>query len=211
MARYKALFRFDEKVKSHHPATLAGIDEAGRGPLAGPVVASAVIFRSPVSIPGLDDSKRLSPRFREGLYKRIASQALIGLGVVSEEVIDRINILQATRLAMRQAVLNLAVTPGLLLIDGNIQLNLPLPQQSIVGGDGRSASIAAASVIAKVYRDHWMRKLDREFPDYGFALHKGYATSRHLEALQLKGPTRVHRRSFQPVWELLPASAEAEA
>ena len=203
MGKEERLFRFDERIRRPRPSLLAGIDEAGRGPLAGPVVAAAVIFRQLVSLPGLDDSKRVSPRVREILFKQIASQALVGIGIVSEKMIDEINIFQATRLAMREAVLALSQTPSLLLIDGKINLDLPLAQQSIVGGDARSARIAAASIVAKVYRDHWMRRLDIEFPDYGFALHKGYPTPHHLQALQLKGPTRVHRKTFRPVAEAL--------
>lgn len=182
---------------------LAGVDEAGRGPLAGPVVAAAVIFRRKVSLPGLDDSKKLSPRRRENLFGKIIRQALVGIGRVSESVIDEVNILQATRLAMREAVLALPQTPGLLLIDGRIRLDLPVPQKGIVRGDAQSAVIAAASIVAKVYRDHWMRELDPIYPHYGFARHKGYPTRSHLQALRLKGVTQIHRKTFRPVAETL--------
>ena len=202
MRREKKFFRFDHQTGSSHLRALAGVDEAGRGPLAGPVVAAAVIFRRPtVLLPGLNDSKQLTPESREILFIQIASQALVGIGVVSETIIDEINILQASRLAMRKAVLSLSRTPSLLLIDGNIKLDLPLPQQSIVSGDSLSARIAAASIMAKVYRDHLMRRLDREFPDYGFAKHKGYPTPQHLKILQTKGPSSIHRKTFRPVWE----------
>lgn len=212
MRKEKKLFRFDNLVGSSHLRTLAGVDEAGRGPLAGPVVAGAVIFRHlSVLLPGLNDSKQLTPASRETLFFQIASQALVGIGVVSETVIDEINILQASRLAMRKAVLALTQTPSLLLIDGNMKLDLPLRQQSIVSGDSLSARIAAASIMAKVYRDHLMRKLDLEFPEYGFAEHKGYPTPQHLQILQIKGPSSIHRKTFRPVWELEhPAPAEVE-
>lgn len=200
MRKEKKLFRFDLSVGGAYRSALAGVDEAGRGPLAGPVVAAAVIFRRPtVSLPGLNDSKQLTPQVREILFLQIAAQALVGIGVVSETVIDEINILQASRLAMRKAVLALTQTPGLLLIDGNMKLDLPLPQQSIISGDALSARIAAASIMAKVYRDHLMRRLDIEFPDYGFAQHKGYPTPQHLQTLQIKGPSSVHRKTFRPV------------
>lgn len=177
----------------------AGIDEAGRGPLAGPVVAAAVIFRRPVSLPGLNDSKKISPSLRERLFGAILREAWVGIGRVSETLIDELNILEATRLAMREAVLSLPRTPDLLLIDGKIRLDLPLPQRSIVRGDGQSAAIAAASIMAKVHRDHWMKALDPLYPDYGFARHKGYPTRYHVRMLQLKGATPVHRQTFAPV------------
>ena len=186
---------------------LAGVDEVGRGPLAGPVVAAAVLFRKKDPIPGLNDSKKLSPAVRRKLFGQILAQASAALGVVSESVIDEINILKATCLAMRQAVLMLPCTPDLLLIDGNIRLNLPIRQMPIVGGDGRSASIAAASIIAKVYRDHRMEEIDRLYPAYGFAIHKGYPTPYHLRMLRLKGPSSVHRKTFRPVSEILSGMA----
>jgi len=178
---------------------LAGIDEAGRGPLAGPVVAAAVIFRRRVPLSGLNDSKKVSPTLREVLFKQILSHSLVGISAVSEQVIDRVNILQATRLAMREAVLALPKTPLLLLIDGKIRLDLPLPQVSIVRGDSQSAAIAAASIVAKVWRDHRMRAFDSIYPGYGFALHKGYPTPEHLKVLQSRGATVIHRKSFSPV------------
>ena len=199
MAREDDLFRFDERMGNSLTGALAGIDEAGRGPLAGPVVAAAVIFRRRVPLSGLNDSKKVSPTLREKLFKQILSHSLVGLCAVSERVIDQVNILQATRLAMREAVLALPKTPVLLLIDGKIRLDLPLPQQSIVRGDGQSAAIAAASIVAKVWRDHRMRELDSIYPGYGFALHKGYPTPEHLKILQSKGATVIHRKSFSPV------------
>lgn len=191
---------------------MAGVDEAGRGPLAGPVVAAAVVFIRHEPLPGLNDSKRLSASQREALFFYIARSAIIGVGVASERVIDRINIFQATRTAMRQAVLNLSCTPQLVLADGRIRLDIPMEQRSLVRGDGKSASIAAASIVAKVHRDALMRHLDGQYPEYGFAQHKGYGTPDHLERLRRIGPSPVHRRSFSPVRELVePGVAEAES
>lgn len=195
------LFRFDERLRGDEPDLLAGVDEAGRGPLAGPVVAAAVILRRPVSLDGLNDSKKVSPGLREILFRKIVLQAWVGIGQVSESVIDRFNILEATRLAMREAVLALPRTPALLLIDGRIQLDLPVPQLGIIRGDSQSAAIAAASIVAKVYRDYRMKELDRLLPGYGFARHKGYPTPEHLQALQIKGPSVIHRKTFRPVAE----------
>ena len=203
MARDKRLLRFDERLAGEELDLLAGIDEAGRGPLAGPVVAAAVILRRPVSLSGLDDSKKVSPRLREILFLKIVSQAWVGIGQVRESVIDILNIFEATRLAMREAVLALPRTPALLLIDGRIQLDLPLPQVSIVRGDGQSAAIAAASIVAKVYRDYRMKGFDKLFPGYGFARHKGYPTREHLRILGIKGATPLHRKTFHPVREIL--------
>ncbi len=202
MKKHQKLFRFDEKIGSAGGGLLAGIDEAGRGPLAGPVVAAAVIFRGKVSLPGLNDSKQLTRGERESLFKKILNQALIGVARVSETIIDEINILQATRQAMREAVLALPRTPDFLLIDGPIRLDLPLAQKGIIDGDAQSARIAAASIVAKVYRDHWMRELDALYPHYGFALHKGYPTPFHLKVLRLKGATKIHRKTFRPVAEV---------
>ena len=184
-------------------APLAGIDEAGRGPLAGPVVAAAVLFHRRVSLPGLRDSKKISPRLREKLFYQILLHAWVGIGRVVESVIDEINILQATRLAMREAVLALPRTPALLLIDGKIRLDLPIAQRAIVRGDDQSAAIAAASVMAKVHRDFLMKDLDRVYPRYGFATHKGYPTPSHLAVLRRRGPSEIHRKSFGPVAEIL--------
>lgn len=193
------LFRFDQRLSQGLEGLAAGVDEAGRGPLAGPVVAAAVIFRRPVSLPGLNDSKKISAPLRERLFGAIVTEAWVGIGRVSETVIDEVNILQATRLAMREAVLALPRTPALILIDGKIRLDLPLPQRGIVRGDGKSAAIAAASIVAKVHRDHWMKALDRLYPGYGFARHKGYPTRFHVRMLQRKGASPVHRQTFAPV------------
>lgn len=201
--RQRSLFRFDQRFGNEALEVIAGVDEAGRGPLAGPVVAAAVILRKKISLPGLNDSKKVAPETRKELFFQIIKHAVIGIQAVSEEVIDQINILQATRMAMRQAVLTLSQTPTLLLIDGPIRLDLPLKQIPIIEGDAQSAAIAAASIVAKVYRDAFMELLDRKYPQYGFAQHKGYPTPEHLEALRKNGPTKIHRKSFAPVYESL--------
>lgn len=179
---------------------IAGIDEAGRGPLAGPVVAACVVLPFGVAIPGIADSKSLSARQREELFRAITETAL-GVGVGSADVheIDRINILRATHLAMRRAVDRCPVRPELVLIDGRPVNPFPLPHRAIVKGDASSASIAAASIVAKVTRDRMMDELDAHYPGYGFCRHKGYATSEHLEALARLGPCPAHRASFAPV------------
>jgi len=179
---------------------IAGADEVGRGSLAGPVVAAAVILDPKKKIKGLNDSKKLSAKQREKLFKVIEQKAVgIGVGVVDEKTIDRINITQASLLAIRLAMESLSPSPNLLLIDGRDRLPLPFPQKPIVSGDSISASIAAASIIAKVLRDRVMEKLDVNYPEYGFAMHKGYGTARHLRELKQKGPCLLHRRSYRPV------------
>jgi ribonuclease HII len=177
---------------------VAGIDEAGRGPLAGPVVAAAVLFPHEVWIQGVNDSKRISPRRREELYETITACALsVGVGIVSHAVIDEINIYQATMRAMGEAVAKLAPFPTHLLIDGPRYHNKPVPHTAIVGGDARCFTIAAASIVAKVTRDRLMQEYHREFPQYGFDRHKGYGTPEHLRALRKYGPCEIHRRSFR--------------
>ncbi len=178
-------------------APLAGIDEAGRGPLAGPVVAAAVILDPTQEIFYINDSKKLSESRRELLYDEIYAKALaVGVGIVSAERIDEINILQATYEAMRQAVNGLSLKPGLLLNDAVRIPGLELPQVPIVKGDAKSLSIGAASIIAKVTRDRLMRELDQTYPEYGFAVHKGYGTAAHIAALKAYGPCPLHRRTF---------------
>jgi len=186
------------------PGLIAGVDEAGRGPLAGPVVAAAVILdpRNPVA--GLADSKKLSAAQRERLFDLICARALCcAVGSASVQEIDEINILQATMLAMRRAVQGLRLTPSKVLIDGNRIPVLALRAEAIVGGDALVPSISAASIIAKVHRDRWCAQLDVQYPDYGFASHKGYGTARHLAALRRLGACPEHRRSFAPVTEVL--------
>jgi ribonuclease HII len=180
---------------------IAGIDEAGRGPLAGPVAAAAVILPKNFSCPGLDDSKKISPSKRQILYQQITTNPEISwaVAIADREEIDRLNILQATHLAMRRAAEALSPLPDHCLIDGLPVKNFPLPHDGIIKGDGLSLSIAAASIIAKVTRDRMMLELDREFPQFGFAKHQGYGTKAHLEALRIHGPCCQHRRSFKPV------------
>ena len=181
----------------------AGVDEAGRGPLAGPVVAAAVILIFPEGLSGLNDSKKLTPKKRKILYQEIISRQIVGVGFADEKEIDSINILQASLLAMRRAVLDLCFSPDGLLIDGTYSTDLPLTQKAVVDGDAKSASIAAASVVAKVVRDAWMENCEIQYPDYGFAKHKGYGTKMHVEALEKKGPCAIHRQSFDPVRKCL--------
>ena len=179
---------------------VAGVDEAGRGPLAGPVVAAAVILDPARPVDGLTDSKRLTPERREALETRIRARALaVGTACVEVDEIDRINILQATLAAMTRAVAALAVAPRLVRIDGNRAPTLAVPTETIVGGDLSEPSISAASIVAKVQRDRLLVALDGEYPGYGFAAHKGYSTPAHFEALARLGPCAAHRRSFAPV------------
>lgn len=178
----------------------AGVDEAGRGPLAGPVVVAAVILPTDYWRPGLNDSKQVPPDVRDRLYDDIRTDALAwSIQVVPVETIDEINILEATRLGMRHALLALSLMPDLALIDGWALPDCPVPQRNVIDGDALSASIAAASILAKVHRDRLMVELDAQFPGYGFAQHKGYSTPEHLDALRRLGPCAAHRRSFAPV------------
>ena len=182
------------------PGLLAGVDEAGRGPLAGPVVAAAVILDPRQPIAGLADSKKLTARRRERLYDEICAKALccsIALASVAE--IDRLNILQATLLAMQRAVAGLRLPPAKVLVDGNRLPTLGVLAEAIVDGDATVPAISAASILAKVQRDRWCAEVDVEWPQYGFAAHKGYGTAAHLAALQALGPCALHRRSFAPV------------
>lgn len=183
---------------------VAGVDEAGRGPLAGPVAAAAVILPRGFSCPGLDDSKKITAARREILYQKLTGNPQVIWAVAMADCleIDRLNILRATHLAMRRAVEALDPLPDHCLIDGLPVRGFPVPHDAIVKGDGLSLSIAAASIIAKVTRDRLMREIDREFPQFGFARHQGYGTKGHLEALRIHGPCRHHRRSFQPVAQL---------
>ncbi|BAO44092.1 ribonuclease HII [Thiolapillus brandeum] len=183
---------------------ICGVDEVGRGPLAGPVVAAAVILDPEQPIQGLDDSKKLSEKRREALFEEICNKALAwSLGRAEVEEIDRINILQASLLAMQRAVADLSVTPEHALVDGNKLPDLACSAEAIVGGDGSVSCISAASIIAKVSRDREMQVMDQRYPGYGLARHKGYPTKAHLEALRELGVTRIHRRSFAPVRRLL--------
>lgn len=201
MAYEKELARLDEMMfferKYAEIPFIAGIDEAGRGPLAGPVVAAAVILPKDHPILYVDDSKQLSEKKREELYGVIMSEAIsVGIGMANEKTIDEINILQATYAAMREAVNKLDPAPGILLNDAVTIPGLPFRQAPIIHGDARSCSIAAASIIAKVTRDRIMTEYDKIYPQYGFASHKGYGAKMHIEALQTYGPCPIHRKSF---------------
>jgi len=183
---------------------VAGVDEAGRGPLAGPVIAAAVILDPDNPVHGLKDSKQLSPSRREALYSEITRKAIAwGVGRAGVEEIDRLNILQASLLAMRRAVLMLNPAPRRVLVDGNQCPHLDCPVEAVIGGDSTVAAISAASIIAKVTRDREMVELDRHYPGYGLARHKGYPSREHLQALRRLGVTPLHRRSYAPVRKLL--------
>lgn len=187
---------------------VAGLDEAGRGPLAGPVVAAAVMLPARVRLAGLDDSKQLTESERDALYDVIMQRALaIGVGSASEREIDAVNILEATRLAMQRAVVTMVPPPDFLLTDAVTITCLDIPQRPIIKGDGLSVSIAAASIIAKVTRDRLMREFHRAYPQYNFSAHKGYGTEEHLRLLAEHGPCVIHRRSFRPVQECLERAA----
>lgn len=176
---------------------ICGVDEAGRGPLAGPVCAAAVILPKHLEIPGLTDSKKLSDKRRRELFPEIQRQALAyGIGFASEKEIDEINILQATFLAMERALAQLSITPELALIDGNREKDFGIPVKTVIKGDSLSANIAAASILAKVSRDDFMLERAREYPQYGFEVHKGYGTKAHYDALRLYGPCPIHRQTF---------------
>jgi ribonuclease HII len=191
-------FAEEKKGWSRGFVRIAGVDEAGRGPLAGPVIAAACVFPAGAYLAGLNDSKKLSAARREALYEVIREMADVGVGIISEKTIDEINIFQAARLAMKQAVLSLEKSPECVWIDGNARLDLAFPQQTFVGGDGLIASIAAASIIAKVTRDKLMLQYHEIYPQYGFDKHKGYPSPAHLNAIRLHGFSPIHRMSFKP-------------
>ncbi|HSX10770.1 MAG TPA: ribonuclease HII [Chlamydiales bacterium] len=205
LSRLQAMSRSEYRLKAEGFQRIAGIDEAGRGPLAGPVVAAACILPPEALFAGLNDSKQLKPEQRELLFAEIVScpHLLYGIGIVDVKTIDRVNILQATFLAMRKAVESLPAQPDYLLIDGNQLPHFDIPTESLVEGDSLSVSIAAASIIAKVTRDRIMAELDAKWPRYGFRKHKGYATEEHLEAIHKWGPCSIHRKSFDPVKSML--------
>jgi len=203
--RYKPSFRFERAAARHGAKIVAGVDEAGRGPLAGPVVAAAVILPDGFKLSGLNDSKQLSAGQRDEFFLTLTTDPRVrfGVGIVDAEWIDRINILQATHRAMAEALRSLPVQPDHVLVDGLPVKSLTIPQTALVKGDARRFSIAAASVIAKVTRDRMMLELHTRYPAYGFDQHKGYPTPEHLAALRAHGPCPVHRRTFGPVREKL--------
>ena len=191
------MWEIENSLYSQQVQVICGIDEAGRGPLAGPVCAAAVILPRDLQIPGLTDSKKLTDKKRRELFPVIQEQAVaFGIGLASEQEIDEINILQATFLAMQRALDQLGVRPDLALIDGNREKDFGLPVKTVVKGDSLSANIAAASILAKVTRDDIMIQLSEQYPEYGFEIHKGYGTKAHYAALAEHGPSAVHRRSF---------------
>lgn len=205
-------FSFDKQFISEGTRVICGVDEAGRGPLAGPVVAGACVLPDDFYEEMLDDSKKLSEKKRDRLYDIIKEKALFwGVGIATPEEIDDINILNASLLAMRRAIENAGVTPDLVLVDGNQTRGFVQPAVAIVGGDAKSPSIAAASIIAKVTRDRMMTELDGVYPGYGLAGHKGYPTKSHKLAVYMNGPSPCHRRSFLSFLERDREKLEAEA
>jgi ribonuclease HII len=192
-------FSEEKKLWKNGFKFVAGLDEAGRGPLAGPVVAGAVVILKKINFAGINDSKKISEKQREEIYKILINHKHIkwGIGIVSEKVIDKINILEATKLAMQKAIKNLKA--DFLILDGNFKINSKIPQKSIVKGDQKVFSVAAASIIAKVTRDRIMQKYHKKYPQYGFEKHRGYGTKAHFACLKKFGPCKIHRRSFYPV------------
>lgn len=194
------LYAFEEELEDKGYKHVAGVDEVGRGPLAGPVVVAAVILPQNKRIKGINDSKKLSEKKREELYKVIMKEALaVSIAYVYEDVIDKINIYEATKQGMLEAISKLEIKPDHVLIDAMPLRELEIEHTSIIHGDALSASIGAASIVAKVTRDHFMEKMDFKYPNYGFARHKGYCTKEHLKALEQYGPCEIHRKSFSPV------------
>jgi ribonuclease HII len=201
--RQQLLLLHDQEFLNRGFLSLAGVDEAGRGPLAGPVVASAVIVRDFSFLYAVDDSKKMSPIAREKAFDEILAKCVVGIGTVESEVIDEVNILEATFLAMQEAVATLGETPGCVLVDGSVSPRLLIRRFPIVDGDAKSFSIACASVIAKVTRDRMMEYYDELYPQYGFKNHKGYGTVEHVAAIKKHGPCKIHRKSFAPTKNLL--------
>lgn len=195
--RLRHMLEIEDSLYAKGYKLICGVDEAGRGPLCGPVVAAAVILKPDDIIEGVNDSKKLSEKKRESLYDIIMQKALaVGVGISDVDVIEEVNILNATKLAMKQAIDNLGVIPEYVLIDGNQMIDISIPAQTVVSGDAKSESIAAASIIAKVTRDRMLIEWDKKYPEYGFAKHKGYGTKAHIEAIGKYGVTPLHRPSF---------------
>ena len=190
---------YEEELNSKGINLIAGVDEVGRGPLIGSVVAAAVILPSGFYMSEINDSKKLSEKKREELYPIIMEKAIsVGIGVVDRETIDKVNILNATKMAMKMAINNLSVKPEHVLIDA-VKLDIDIPYTAIIKGDAKSESIAAASIVAKVYRDNMMKELDKEYPMYDFKSNKGYGTKKHIEAIKKYGVLKEHRKTFKPV------------
>ena len=197
--RLEKMLAYEKELYAQGIHLIAGVDEVGRGPLAGPVVAAAVILPENCKIPGLNDSKKIQKSKHHAIYQAVLDQALsVGIGIKDNQVIDQVNIYEATKLAMQEAIQELEPRPQHLLIDA-MKLDLPISQTSIIKGDANSLSIAAASIVAKVTRDQMMAVYDQEYPGYDFAQNAGYGTSNHLEGLEKHGVTPIHRRSFEPV------------
>lgn len=197
--RLDELLMYERELYAQSLTHIAGIDEVGRGPLAGPVVAAAVILPENCKIAGLNDSKQIPKSQHEAVYERVMAAAVaVGIGIVDNHEIDRVNIYQATKIAMLEAVDNLSVTPDHLLVDA-MTLAINIPQTSLIKGDAKSMSIAAASIVAKVNRDRLMTDYDLQYPGYDFAHNAGYGTKKHLEGLAKQGFTDIHRRSFEPI------------
>lgn len=202
--RVAAMYAYEQKMYKHGISNIAGIDEAGRGPLAGPVVVAAVILPADLYIPKINDSKKLSAKSRDEIYDFVLANAIeVQRTFVSEKEIDQINIYQATVGGMYRTLEHLVNKPDGVLIDAVLLPELTVSAESIIKGDAKSASIAAASIVAKVERDRYMDKMDKLYPQYGFAKHKGYGTAEHIAALQKFGPCKIHRRTFEPVRSLL--------
>ena len=197
--RLEKMLTYEKELYAQGIQLIAGVDEVGRGPLAGPVVAAAVILPINCKIPGLNDSKKIPKSKHQAIYQAVLDQAIsVGIGVKDNHVIDQVNIYEATKLAMLEAIHELDPQPQHLLIDA-MKLDLPISQTSIIKGDANSLSIAAASIVAKVTRDQMMAAYDQEYPGYDFAQNAGYGTTKHLEGLEKQGVTPIHRRSFEPI------------
>jgi len=195
--RLDNMMEYENKLYSQGYNIIAGIDEAGRGPLAGPVVACAVILKKDERVEGVNDSKKLSPKKRDKLFDEIIDKCVAyGVGIIDNNVIDEINILEATRLAMKQAIENLKVQPDYLLIDAETHIATNIPLKGIIKGDSLSQSIAAASIIAKVTRDRMLLEFDKKYPEYLFSKHKGYGTALHIAKIKEYGLTDIHRKTF---------------
>ena len=197
LQRLKNMLEIENNLYNQGYKYICGVDEAGRGPLCGPVVASAVILPKDICIEGVNDSKKLSEKKREKLYDDIMTRALaVGVGISDVDVIEKVNILNATKLAMIQAINNLQITPDYVIVDGNQKIDITIPLDTVIKGDSKSESIACASIIAKVTRDRMLLKYDKAYPEYGFSKHKGYGTKLHIEAIKKYGITPIHRPSF---------------
>lgn len=197
LQRLKNMLEIENNLYNQGYKYICGVDEAGRGPLCGPVVAAAVILPKDICIEGVNDSKKLSEKKREKLYDDIMARALaVGVGMSDVDVIEKVNILNATKLAMIQAINDLQITPDYIIVDGNQKIDITIPLDTVIKGDAKSESIACASIIAKVTRDRMLIEYDKAYPEYGFSKHKGYGTKLHIEAIKKYGITPIHRPSF---------------